>query len=126
MNKKDVAREARLQGAYERLGNTKARCLLCGETNPHCLRLFEQDHIAGRRFHEDTLTLCLNCHRKRTDMQKDAPAPHGDTPSQFEVIGQYLLGIINFLTLIIERLREFAELLLSKAAAVHAAADSPK
>lgn len=117
MTKEELERERRLQVAYERLGSMTPKCLDCSETNPHCLEL---DHVAGRKFHRDTVILCLNCHRKRTELQRGAPKPIGGVPSQLENIGQYLLGVANFLAMIVARLQEFGLFLIGYAVQLRA------
>jgi hypothetical protein len=43
-------------------------CVICCESDPRCL---ENHHIAGRKYDSLTVVVCLHCHCKLTDMQKD-------------------------------------------------------
>jgi len=112
MNKEEGEKERRRQKAYERLGSAKSVCCICGEANPHCL---EHHHIAGRHYDETTVQICMNCHRKLSDEQKGHPSALHETPSMLERAGHMLLGLADFLALLIEKLREFGKSLISEA-----------
>ena len=45
-----------------------AFCIVCLEDDARCLELH---HIAGRKFADDVVVVCCNCHGKLSDMQKD-------------------------------------------------------
>ncbi len=103
--------------AYRRLGTYDAVCVVCGESNPHCLQLHQQHHLAGRKYSDDTAALCLNCHKKVTDAQLDHPDPAAKAkPTHLEVIGRYLLGLAELFEMLAQRLREFGSLLIEAAA----------
>lgn len=53
-----------------RLGGRNPACSSCMEDDPRCLELH---HIAGRKFSDDVVCLCRNCHRKLSDDQIDHP-----------------------------------------------------
>ena len=107
-------KERRRIRAYRRLGSWDAACVVCGETNPHCL---EADHIAGKKYSDDTAPLCLNCHRKRTDAQLDHPNLAAKAePTYLEIVGRYLLGLAELFEMLAERLREFGLRLIEAAA----------
>jgi len=108
MNKTDKAKEARRQKRLEALGSNHPVCI-CGEDNPHCLELH---HIAGQAYGDDLCTVCRNCHRKLSDDQKDHPIPIGKPPVTYECIGHMLLGLADFFALLVEKLREFGQLLI--------------
>jgi DNA-directed RNA polymerase subunit RPC12/RpoP len=103
---------ARVRRAAERLGVRAARCPYCGEADPRCLELH---HIAGRKFADDLVPVCRNCHRKLSDMQRDHPRPIGDDPHWMERAGHLLLGLADLLLLAVEKLKTLALLLLDKA-----------
>lgn len=95
--------EYRKQQAIRRLGNR--RCPICGETDWRCMDL---DHVAGQEFDPLVAVICANCHRKRTDAQKDHPQrTTADPPDMLERIGHMLLNLAEFFVLMVERLREF-------------------
>jgi len=109
MDETRLRQAVRRTRALERLGTDKPRCVICGEDNPHCL---EAHHIAGRKYDPATEILCRNCHRKASDLQQDHPKPPACPPSQDERIGHFLLGLADFLLLIVEKLREFGQQLI--------------
>lgn len=111
--KTNLDAEARLQRAYQRLGTDKPACCLCGETNPHCL---ERHHIAWRRNGPEDSIICRNCHRKLSDAQKDHLSPLGGEPNVIERIGFLLLGLCDFLQLLLPKLKEIAVYLLEQVA----------
>ena len=112
-------KDDRVEQHYRRVGTHEPRCLICGETDPRCL---EKHHIAGRRHHEDTALVCRNCHRKLSDSQARPYAARGQQvpEGQLTTIGLFVLGLCDFLVLIIERLREFGHWLVNES--LHAGA----
>lgn len=109
---KNSDKDDRLEQHYRRVGTHEPRCLICGETDPRCL---EKHHIAGRRHHEDTALVCRNCHRKLSDGQLDHTPRGQQVPEgQLTTIGLFVLGLCEFLVLIIERLREFGYWLVNE------------
>ncbi len=98
-------RERREIRAYRRLGDWDAACVVCGESNPHCLDLH---HIAGQKYSPDTVPVCKNCHTKLTDEQLDYPNPAAKSePVQLEWIGRYLLGVAALLGMVAAALGAF-------------------
>jgi hypothetical protein len=88
-------------------------CLGCGELNPFCLELH---HIAGQKYHDDIGIVCRNCHRKLSDEQHDHPASSASAQDgTLATIGHYLLGLADFLLMIVNALREFGKQLLGQA-----------
>src|SRR4051794_16420786 len=103
-------KERREIKAYRRLGDWNAACVVCGESNPHCLQLH---HLQGKKYSDDEAPLCLNCHKKVTDAQLDHPNPAAKSePVQLEVIGRWLLGLADLFELLVERLREYGKFLM--------------
>jgi hypothetical protein len=118
MRRKRLDKEDRKEQHHRRLGIRDTRCTLCSETDPRCM---EKHHIAGRKYHPDTVLVCRNCHRKLSDDQLDHPPHRQDVPvDQLTVIGRFLLGLCDLLMMIIQRLREFAHWLLNGSARVDA------
>jgi hypothetical protein len=106
----------RKQQRLRRLGTRTPCCVGCGETHP---AVFEQHHIAGRKYFDDTVTLCLNCHRKQSDKQRDHVQPGSKGPTGLlAAISHYLLGLANFLAMVAETLFKFGSLLIGQAIGV--------
>ena len=101
--------ETRKQNRLEKLGVDEPSCIICQETDWRCL---EEHHIAGRAYHDDTVIMCRNCHRKVSDVQKDHPPKTKGSLTEHEKIGRFLLGLADFFTLLTIRLREFGEYLI--------------
>jgi hypothetical protein len=105
--------EDRKQQRLRRLGTRTPCGLGCGETDPV---VFEQHHVAGRKYSDDTVTLCLNCHRKQSDKQRDHVPPGSKGPTGLlAAIGHYLIGLASFLAMVAETLFKFGFLLIGQA-----------
>ena len=112
MSSKHPDKEDRLEQHYRRLDTHEPRCVICGETDPRCL---EKHHNAGRRYHEDTVIVCRNHHRKLSDDQLDhAPRGQNEPVGQLTAIGHFLLGLCDLLMMVVQRLHEFAHWLLNE------------
>lgn len=111
MNK---TKEVRKQKRLETLGSNHPVCIECGENDWRCL---EQHHIAGRAYDETVCNICYNCHRKLSDDQKDHPKQAG-TPAKAEIIGRFLIGLADFLVLLVIKLKEFGHYLIQSAQAM--------
>ncbi len=105
-----VNAEKRRQQALQRLGCNDPRCVYCGESHPPCL---EKHHIAGRAYHDATVIVCRNCHRKLSEKQKDHPEQVADPPSLHERAGQLLLTLADFFESLIDVLRQFGRELIA-------------
>jgi hypothetical protein len=106
--------ESRRQQAVQRLGCHNPRCVHCGESDPLCLELH---HIGGQAYDDALVTLCRNCHRKASDMQRDHPRQIDGEPDLLERAGHFLLGLANLFALLVEKCREFGSALLERAKA---------
>jgi hypothetical protein len=104
--------ERRKQNRLEKLGTNHPICPLCGETDWRC---FELHHIAGRKFDPMELPVCMNCHAKCSDLQKDHPPRVAQTPGSLEVIGRFLVGLADMLGLAASKLKEFGLFLIEEA-----------
>ena len=103
----------RLEQQYRRLGRRDPACLTCGESNPLCLELH---HLAGHKHHNDLGIVCRNCHRKLSNEQLDhGPGTNSGDSGTLATIGHYLLGLADFLFMIVNALREFGKQLIGKA-----------
>ena len=100
----ELQSDVRLEKVYERLGTRTPKCLHCLEDDPRCLELH---HVAGRKFNDETVIECRNCHRKLSDLQKDHPDQVQTPPHPLECIGHFLLGVADLLKLLIGNLQKF-------------------
>ena len=82
----------RKQQAHQRLQSRTPKCAICGEADWRCL---EKDHLAGRKFTEELIVLCANCHKKRTDSQKDQPPTVSGPITEQERKGRTVLGVVE-------------------------------
>lgn len=106
---RELNRERRRQSALERLGTNTPICLACGEGDP---LVQEKHHIAGQSFDGMTASICRNCHRKLSDSQKDEPGKIYEQPHPLEIIAHFLWGLAALFALLVDKLEEFAVLLM--------------
>ena len=106
------AQETRKQKRLETLGNNHPVCTICGEDDWRCI---EQHHIAGRAYADELCNICRNCHRKLSDEQKDHPKQIGKQSIKEEAIGHFLIGLADFLALLVIKLKEFGYHLIQSA-----------
>lgn len=106
----EIQLEIRRMRQLSRLGVSELCCPGCGQTDSRC---FEGHHPAGRAYHADEVPMCMNCHRKVSNPADNSKAP--TDPPILETIGHYLLGLIDILLLILERLTEFGGQLIEAA-----------
>ena len=113
MSKRRLDREERKQRKCWKLQDRNPACVICGYDRWTGL---ERHHIAGRKHHDDTVIVCRTCHSELSDLQLDhLPVAKPRTAIDPATIGRYLLGLCDLLSLIIERLREFAAALIHEA-----------
>ncbi len=112
MTEREKKYETRRQKAFDRLGTDEPICAFCGETDWRCMELH---HIAGDGFDQTLVTVCRNCHRKLSEMQKDHPAKLGEEVTTLEKIGHFLLGLADLFLLLATKLLEFGEYLVEYA-----------
>jgi hypothetical protein len=112
ITEKEIAREQRLQKAFERLDSSDPACVVCNESNPHCL---ERHHIAGRKNADEIVIVCRNCHCKLSDNQRDHPRPDANQPTLAEVAGYFMLGLADLFELLVKKLAEFGHALIELA-----------
>ena len=117
MDDKEFAREVRKQRRLERLGTNNPICGICAEADWRCMELH---HIADHSCDDGTVILCRNCHRKASEAQRDQPAFDPQADPMLHAAGRFLLGLADLLRLIIEKLAEFGNALIARAAPDHA------
>ena len=111
MNEKYLKKERRRQARLERLGTNTPRCVVCGEGDPSCLELH---HIPGRKFGDELVIVCRNCHRKLSDAQKDHTRAEADPPSVVDCIVHFLQGLADLFEQLVPQLRKMAKQLSEK------------
>tara|TARA_B100000678_G_scaffold208294_1_gene175851 strand:- start:7391 stop:7753 length:363 start_codon:yes stop_codon:yes gene_type:complete len=105
-------RERRKQQRLKKLGSNNPICGACGENAWQCL---EAHHVADFGRDEATVIVCANCHRKLSDTQNDHPGYDASSDPDLDRIGHFLLGLADLLEIIVEKLKEFAHLLIGLA-----------
>lgn len=91
---------------FRTLRTSKPICATCGERR-WWVR-YEDHHVAGRRFSDLTIRLCLNCHNGISVMQTLLP-PAGDGP-RGQLIAQ-LQGLALLFELALANIQQLLELL---------------
>lgn len=112
IDKSEIARESRKQRRLEQLGTNEPRCGTCGEADWRCLELH---HVADHARDDLTVISCRNCHRKRSDEQKDHPLSAPDNDPLLDRIGHFLLGLADMLRALIDKLYAFGLALIERA-----------
>ena len=77
----------------------------------------EEHHIAGRRYHDDTIPLNPDGHHTMNDAMRDFPAPIPGPVCDLDRIGRYMLGVIVILDFVLDRLWEMGCALIERARA---------
>lgn len=113
-DKSELAREQRKQRRLEALGSADPRCGICGMNDWRCL---EEHHVADHGRDETTVNLCRNCHRQRSDDQKDHPRFNPAKDPLLDAIGHFMLGLADMLRDVIDRLYSFGLALIERAQA---------
>lgn len=121
MDENEKRRERRKQKRFAILGTNQPVCTCCPETD---WRVFEKHHVAGKNFDPLMQLVCMNDHARLSDAQYDHPAPVCDPPHPLERIGHFLLGLADWLSILIEKFREFGALLIEMARSAVANAGS--
>ena len=93
-------REERLERMLRRLGGRNPACVSCGEDDPRCLELH---HPTGRKFSDDVVCICRNCHRKVSDDQKDHPSNRSGLDMKHLTQIRKLLGRADLFRLLAEQ-----------------------
>lgn len=113
MDKIELARERRKQRRLEVLGTNNPICGTCGENRWQC---FEQHHVADYGRDDTTVRECYNCHRILSDNQRDHPPFNAAADPLLDRIGHFLLGLVDMLRLIVDKLHQFGMQLIERAA----------
>ena len=112
LDKTEIAKAQREQRRLEALGTADPHCGQCGMNDWRCLELH---HVADHDRDDTTVIICRNCHRQRSEDQKDHPAGYVVHDPMSDTIGHVLLGLADLLASIINRLREFGLALIVRA-----------
>lgn len=96
-------RTSRRRRAYERLGTDKPSCLLCEQTDPFVIELH---HVAGRKYHDEMMPVCLNHHAKASELAKDHPAKIDGCTNPLEPYGHFMLGLGDLVQIVAEELHD--------------------
>jgi hypothetical protein len=75
----------------------------------------EDDHIIGRKHGDLVWPLCLDCHHKRSELQREEPPSTPNPRNAVEVIGRWLLSVAEYFEFICETFRRFGEFLIELA-----------
>ena len=109
----ELKKEVRKQRRLAILRSNNPLCGVCGQSDWRCLELH---HVADHGCDDGTVIICRNCHRKVSDDQKDHPAFDPAADPLLHAIGRFLLGLADLLRLAIEKLSEFGNALIERAA----------
>jgi hypothetical protein len=72
----------------------------------------EDDHPTGRKHGDLVWPLCIPCHHKRSELQREEPPPTDNPRNVLEVIGRWLLSVAEYFELMCETFRRFGEFLI--------------
>ena len=109
---RDLHRSA-VKNKKERLsGIHNEVCIGCG---CDLARGKEDDHVIGRKHGDLVWPLCLPCHHKRSELQREEPPPTENPRNVFEVIGRWLLSLREYFELIGDMLGRMGEYLIELA-----------
>jgi hypothetical protein len=100
MDKVDWNRLARKRERLRVHGTDNPFCCACGEH--HWAVRYELHHIARRKYDPLTMRLCLSCHDKVSDMQKDHPPVPSGTDPNVAMLTQMLRGRMDLACLMLE------------------------
>lgn len=104
--------ERRKQQRLAKLGSNNPICGNCGERR---WQLLELHHVADFDRDEATVIVCGNCHKMASDAQRDHPPFDDSADPTLDRIGHFLLGLADLLSRIVEKLIEFAHILIELA-----------
>jgi hypothetical protein len=75
----------------------------------------EDDHMIGSKHGDLVWPLCLPCHHKRNELQREEPPPTDNPRNVLEVIGRWLLSVAEYFEVMYETFRRFGEYLIALA-----------
>jgi hypothetical protein len=105
--------ERRKQRALQRLGTANPHCVYCGQSDWRCLELH---HILQKRYGDETVIMCRNCHQMLSDDQRDHPPPlTKEEPCLLERVGHFLLGLAGFFATLADWCRDYGKQLIDAA-----------
>lgn len=105
--------ESRRANDYRRLRTHNPICVGCSYCDhPAAMELA---HIIPRKFDDDAVVLCSNCHRKQSDAEKDYSYEPTTGNPLMETYGRYILSVADFLKLIASKFEEIGHWMLEQA-----------
>jgi hypothetical protein len=104
--------ERRKQARLHKLGTNTPRCAMCGNADWRCI---EEHHPDTRKRDTLVVLLCANHHRLVTYDQKTHPTELPGCDDLLARIGNFLLGLADMLSDILDRLYEYGEALIALA-----------
>lgn len=85
MNEQQLRIETRKYHRFRNFGDIAPYCRICGKFDWRYR--YEHHHIAGRKYSDAVILLCVDCHDWISDMQKDRPSlPAGTDPQVAELV----------------------------------------
>ncbi len=108
-------REKRHRQKMKDIGMENPACVICGESD---LDMLEGDHVAGRAYDDQVMSLCKNHHAKRTQLQREQPRA-GHSNSWLQQLGRWLLAMAEYFEMLVPRLRQFGEWIIRLAESGH-------
>ena len=106
------SKKERLEGIHNEV------CLFCGGD---LTKGKEDDHMIGCKHGDVVWSLCLPCHHKRSELQREEPPPTDNPRNVLEIIGRWLLSVAEYFELMCATLRRFGEFLIELARQGHGA-----
>ena len=106
-------KDTRLEQKYRKLGTREPICAGCGyRKSPYA---FEHAHVVPRKYGDETVLLCRNCHREQSDGEKDHSYEPTTANPKMETIGRYLVAVADFLKMIANTLADYGAWLMDQA-----------
>ena len=114
MKNRHLERLKRKRSRFEKAGDTTPIDPITGEDiGPGA----QDHHIAGRKYHDDTIPLMPTGHHMVNDAFRDTSGAIPGPVRDLDRYGRYIQGVIIILDFILDRLWEMAEQLISMARA---------
>lgn len=108
----DFDYERRKQQRLRKLGTQTPQCAVCGEHHWECLELH---HIEGQAYGSTLTIVCTNCHARLSVQQYGHPKATGGSEAELTTVARLLSGIADLLELVVAKIRDAADTLVSRA-----------